>query len=81
MRAAFLAANPRCHECGAHATHVDHTIPVSSRPDLLMDVDNWRPHCATCSARQGARIANSRRNSGNSKRPSARPDPYSPDVL
>ncbi|SBT51983.1 hypothetical protein GA0070611_5439 [Micromonospora auratinigra] len=61
MKAAFLAANPRCHECGAHSTHVDHATPVSVRPDLLMDVGNWRPHCGPCSERQGARIANARR--------------------
>jgi hypothetical protein len=77
MKRAFLAANPWCHEsgCGAASTHVDHKVPVSERPELLMEVSNWAPHCARCSGRQGGRLGAQRARERRGPKPV---DPYDP---
>lgn len=38
----------RCEVCGAPATNVDHIVPVSERPDLLLVRANLRATCARC---------------------------------
>lgn len=53
VRAAFLAAHPRCGQCGAPAVDVDHVRAISDGGARL-DPANLRPFCHKChSARTG----------------------------
>ncbi|PIO99660.1 HNH endonuclease [Pleomorphomonas carboxyditropha] len=55
VRSQFLAAHPRCVECGAAATEVDHIKPVAERPDLRLKWSNLRSFCKSCHSRRTAR--------------------------
>lgn len=54
--AAALRGLP-CLECGNPATHTDHQPPLSTFPHPNLWQGTLLPHCATCSANQGAAIA------------------------
>ena len=45
FRALVLAAHPRCVDCGALATDVDHLIPVREAPDRALDPSNVVSRC------------------------------------
>lgn len=44
-------------ECGAPAVLVRHVISIRKRPDLRMDMRNWKPGCRRCNARDIAKEA------------------------
>lgn len=52
MRAAFLAANPWCGECGAPSTEADHKTPRSQGGSD--DWDNLQAMCKSCHSRKTA---------------------------
>jgi len=59
-RAAFLAANPLCADCGDQglivpALHVHHVAERKDRPDLAFDHANLRGLCHSCHSRTHAR--------------------------
>lgn len=53
-RAAFLRANPICHDCGAalldqkRRGHVHHVQKLADRPDLRLDWSNLMALCDSC---------------------------------
>lgn len=55
VRAQFLAAHPRCVECGATAAEVDHIKSIAERPDLRLKWSNLRSLCKSCHSRRTAR--------------------------
>ena len=62
LRAAYLAAHPRCERCPAAATDVDHIQPVRYRPDLRLEWSNLRSLCHRChSSRTAAFTAKERK--------------------
>ena len=46
-RKMFLQQNPLC-SCGQAATLAHHKVPVSKRPDLLLDFTNLASMCRAC---------------------------------
>jgi len=48
-RKAILARDQICRRCGnARASHADHIVSISKRPDLRLDLRNGRGLCASC---------------------------------
>lgn len=68
IRAAVLQRDPWCTirgpRCTGVSTHVDHVIPLSTRPDLAHELGNLRGACAACNLAGGARITNAKRRNG-----------------
>ena len=54
IRKRVLAAQPRCHWCGAAATQVDHLVPVALGGSNALS--NLVPACASCNASRGKRL-------------------------
>lgn len=44
-----------CHYCGGDADQVDHVIPVSKAPELVMSFDNAVACCKRCNVSKGNR--------------------------
>jgi 5-methylcytosine-specific restriction endonuclease McrA len=44
-----------CYYCGGDADQVDHVIPVSKAPDLVLSADNAVACCKRCNTRKGNR--------------------------
>ena len=44
-----------CFYCSAPATTVDHIIPVSKAPDLVVNFENAVACCQTCNSKKGSR--------------------------
>ena len=44
-----------CFYCSAPATTVDHIIPVSKAPDLVVNYENAVSCCAKCNSQKGSR--------------------------
>jgi len=42
-----------CHYCGADADQVDHVIPVSKAPELVLNLDNAVACCKRCNVSKG----------------------------
>ena len=42
-----------CHYCGGDADQVDHVIPVSKAPELVMSFDNAVACCKRCNVQKG----------------------------
>lgn len=47
LRAAVLAAEPACRDCGRPATEVDHIVPLR-RGGAELDAANCQPLCRRC---------------------------------
>lgn len=47
-RLRFLEINPRCYNCGEHATVVDHLTPHLGDEKLFRQLDNHIPLCESC---------------------------------
>ena len=54
LRMMVLRSEPLCRACGCAADQVDHVIPRSVRPDLLLTRSNLQPLCGKCHARKTA---------------------------
>ncbi len=54
VRAQFLTAHPRCVECGATASEVDHIQSIAERPDLRLKWSNLRSFCKPHHSRRTA---------------------------
>lgn len=50
VRALVLANDRQCFWCGGYATTVDHVLPISSHPELRLDLDNLVPACRPCNS-------------------------------
>ncbi|NJL06966.1 MAG: endonuclease [Methylacidiphilales bacterium] len=59
---AFLREHRIC-TCGQPATLVRHIIPISERPDLRLNPNNWLPGCPRCNANDHYRRKASKINS------------------
>lgn len=44
-----------CYYCGDEATQVDHVIPISKAPELVVSDENAVACCAQCNRRKGDR--------------------------
>lgn len=42
-----------CQYCGGKATTADHVLPLSTHPELRLDIDNGKACCAGCQNRKG----------------------------
>lgn len=83
IRDAVLTRDPYCMirgpRCTGISTTVDHSVPLSVRPDLAHVPSNLRGACEACNYAGGARITNARKASPGSQRravdlaPSGRP--------
>ncbi|WP_028030525.1 HNH endonuclease [Gemmobacter nectariphilus] len=62
LRAAHLAAHPRCCRCGAPAAEVDHVVPRREAPDRRLDPTNLQSLCTPCHS--GAKQREERRQFG-----------------
>lgn len=54
-RARFLREHPRCENCGAPATVVDHIVPHRQDRRLFWDAANWQALCTRCHNAKTAR--------------------------
>lgn len=55
VRALVLANDRQCYYCGAYADTVDHVLPISTHPELRLDMSNLVPACRSCNSARATR--------------------------